>query len=101
MWSNSGVLGDACQPGRNAHHAGPDPEAKRQYRAPEWVVQAIGSERGKLHLGQQCGPQLGLEKRRRLCRKTGSDGTTCRMQRDGYSIASERGDNGSLIADAV
>ena len=29
MWSNGGVLGDACQPCRHPHHAGPDPEAKR------------------------------------------------------------------------
>ena len=80
-------MGDTCELCRHAHHAGPDPEAKRQYGARECVVQAIGGELGKAHLKQQCGPQFSLEERCRLCCKIGSDGTTRSVQRDGYAIA--------------
>src|ERR1700691_4569845 len=99
--SNRGVLGNACQPCRNAHHPGPDPEAKRQYSARERVVQAIGGEFGKAHLGPQCGAQFSLKERCRLFCKIRCDGTTCRMQRDGYAVTGERGDDGCLITDAV
>ena len=99
--SNSGMLGNACQPCRHAHHPGPDLEAKRQYSAREWVVQAIGGELGEAHLVQQGRAQFSLKERCRFFCKICSDGTTCRMQRDGYTIAGERGDDGCLIADAV
>ena len=101
LWSNSGGLGDACQPSRHAHRAGPDPEAERQYSARECVVQAVGGELGKTHLGQHCGAQFWLKDRRRLRGKIGSGGTAGSMQGDGYAIAGERGDYGCLIADAV
>ncbi len=95
------MLGDACEPSRSAHHAGPDPEAKRQYSTRERVVQAIGGELGKAHLGQHCGTQFSLEERRRFCCKIGSGGTAGSMQGDGYAVTGERGDDGCLIADAV
>jgi hypothetical protein len=94
-------LGDACQPSRYAHRAGPDPEAERQYSARECVVQAIGGELGKTHLGQHCGAQFWLKDRRRLRGKICSGGAAGSMQGDGYPIAGERGDYCCLIADAV
>src|SRR5271170_7553441 len=101
MWSNSGGLGDTREPGRYAHRAGPDPEAERQHSARECVVQAVGGDLGKTHLGQHCGAQFWLKDRRRLRGKIGSGGTAGSMQGDGYAIACERGDDGCLIPDTV
>ena len=101
MRGNCSLPGDACKLCRYAHHTGPDSEAKRQYRARECIVQAICGALGKTHLAQQRGPESSLEQRRRLGCKIGRSGTTCSMQRDGYTIARERRNNGCLVANAV
>jgi hypothetical protein len=51
LWSNSSGLGDTRESGRYAHRAGPDPETEWQYNARKSVVQAVGSNLGKAHLG--------------------------------------------------
>ena len=100
MKSDRAVLGDACQSCRHAHNTGPDPQAKRQHRAGKGVVQTIGSEFRKAHLGQQSGPQLCLELRRRLGREVRLRCAPGGMQRDGNAVAGERGNDGCLVTDA-
>jgi hypothetical protein len=101
LWNNNWGLGDSRESSRYAHCAGPDPEAERQYSTRESVVQAVGGNLGKTHLGQHCRAQFWLKDRRRLPGKISSGGTAGSMQGDGYSIAGERGDYDCLIADAV
>src|SRR5580704_7828122 len=84
LWSNSGGLSDTRESSRYAHRAGPDPEAERQYSARECVVQTVGGDLGKTHLGQQCGAQFWLKDWRRFRGKIGSGGTAGGMQGDGY-----------------
>ena len=95
------MLGNAREPRRYSHDAGPDLEAERQHCTREGVVQAIGGELSQAHLGAQRRPQPGLKERRWLCREKGCDGTAGRVQRDGYTIAGEGGDDRGLIANAV